>query len=98
MGMPRLVADTAYARALYLLSLGETRHAARLAYRCLALCTANGLRMRQIMGMALLGQIYRKRGLHELAEPLLTQAYSMASDCHFGNLRETAQRDRAGSQ
>lgn len=90
MGMPRLLADVAYARALYLLNLGETRHAARLAYQCLGLCGANGLRLRQMMGMALLGSIYRARGLSQLAHALLTQAYSVALDCHYGNMREVS--------
>lgn len=90
MGMSRLLADAAFARALRLLGLGETRHAAHLVHQCLELCAINGLRLRQMMGMALLGRIYRKRGRLDLAEPLFAQAYALATDCHYGNLREVA--------
>ena len=90
MGMSRLHADAAFARALRLLSLGETRHAAHLVHQCLELCAINGLRLRQMMGIALLGRIYRKRGRLDLAEPLFAQAYALATDCHYGNLREVA--------
>jgi tetratricopeptide (TPR) repeat protein len=90
MGMPRLLADVAFARALYLLRLGETRHAARMAYQCLGLCGANGLRLRQMTALALLGRIYSRRGRPTLAEPLFEQAYAMAAECHYGNMREVA--------
>lgn len=90
MGMPRLLADVAYARARYLLKLGETRHAARLAHQCLSLCGSNGLRLRHMAGMALLGRIYRARGMTQLAETMLAQANVAAREYHYGNLASCA--------
>ena len=89
MGMPRLLADTAFARSLFLLDLGETRHAASLAHACLEVSNTHNLRLRQMTALALLGRIYERRGLRDLSEPLLARAFSVAFNCNYSNMRES---------
>ena len=86
MGMPRLIADTAFARAEHLLKLGETRHAARLACQCLEVATANSLRLRQMTALALLAKIYERRELVRAARLLRARASELAELCDYSNL------------
>ena len=95
MGMPRLIADTAFARALLLLDIGETRHAASLAYACLEVSNRHNLRLRQMTALALLGRIYERRGMREIADPLLAWAFSVAYNCNYSNMRESVPRGDA---
>lgn len=89
MGMPRLLADTAFARSMFLLDLGETRHAASLAHACLEVSNTHNLRLRQMTALALLGRIYERRGMRDLSEPLLARAFSVAFNCNYSNMRES---------
>ncbi|NVN88950.1 MAG: hypothetical protein HXX15_22995, partial [Rhodopseudomonas sp.] len=95
MGMPRLVADTAYARASHLLRLGETRHATQLACQCIGVATANQLRLRQMTAMALLGRICERRGLVHAARQLLARAFELAENCDYSNVRASVRRHHA---
>jgi tetratricopeptide (TPR) repeat protein len=89
MGMPRLLADVAYARASHLMELGDTRHAAQLACKCLEISTAHELRLRQMTALALLGKIYQRRGRHATAHSLLARAFDLAEACDYSNVRDT---------
>jgi tetratricopeptide (TPR) repeat protein len=97
MGMPRMLADVAYARAAHLLQLGETRFAATLARTAITIASTNSLRLRQMTAMALLGRIYQRRGLNEASQALTSRALEMAESCDYANLRESTAR-RAGAE
>lgn len=92
MGMPRVQADVAYARAAHLLKLGETCHAATLACQCIEIATANNLRLRQMTALALLAKIYERRGLNAAAAPLLKRAYELADSCDYSNVRQSVSK------
>ena len=89
MGMPRLLVDEAYDRALHLLELGDTRHAAQQACECLEISTAHELRLRQMTALVLLGKIYQRRGRRVTAHALLARAADLAEACHCSNVRNT---------
>jgi tetratricopeptide (TPR) repeat protein len=96
MGMPRMLADVAYARAAHLLQLGETRYAATLARRAISLATANNLRLRQMTGLSLLSRIYQHRGLDTAAASIRRRALEMAEACDYANVRNVASPNKAG--
>jgi tetratricopeptide (TPR) repeat protein len=96
MGMPRMLADVAYARATHLLQLGETRYAATLARRAISIATANNLRLRQMTGLGLLSRIYQHRGLTAAAASIRRRALEMAEACDYANVRNVATPNKAG--
>ncbi len=83
MGMPRLVCEVAFARATFLLAIGETRHATTLASRCLQVATMCDLKLRQVSGLALLARIYEKRGHAVAAGALFALAQTFANLCDY---------------
>ncbi|NGM37991.1 MULTISPECIES: SIR2 family protein [Methylobacterium] len=87
MGLPRLLCEVLYVRASFLLQIGETRHAASLARRCLQQATMNDLKLRQVSTLGLLASIYQKRGLHDAAKPLFDRARMFATLCNYRNTR-----------
>lgn len=96
MGMPRMLADVAYARATHLLQLGETRYAATLARRAISIATANSLRLRQMTGLGLLSRIYQHRGLAAAAGTIRRRALEMAEACDYANVRSVTAHHKAG--
>ncbi len=90
MGMPRMLADVAFARAAHLLRMGETRYATTLARRAISISTANGMKLRQMTSLALLARIYEQRGMKRPSAILLARALEMAESCDYANLRESA--------
>jgi hypothetical protein len=87
MGMPRIVAEVAYARSSYLLSLGETHYAMSLAADSLELATANDLRLRQVTALALLAKSCEHRGMQAASEPLRLRAAELAEACDYTGVR-----------
>jgi tetratricopeptide (TPR) repeat protein len=92
MGMPRLIADIAYARASYLLKLGETGHATRMAFKSISIAAGNGLKLRQMTSVARLGRICEARGLTDAARQLLGHAFEMAESSDYSNVRASVRR------
>jgi SIR2-like domain len=92
MGMPRLIADVSYARAAHLLSLGETRHAASLACKCIEVCAINSLRLRKMTALALLAKICAKRGFKVAAAGLKIKATELAESSDYSNARDSGRR------
>jgi hypothetical protein len=95
MGMPRLVADTAYAKATRLLRLGETRNAAQMACQCIEVATTHNLRLRQMTAIALLGRICERRGMVGAGRQLLARAFELAESCNYSNVRASVRRRRS---
>ncbi len=87
MGMPRIVAEVAYARSSYLLGLGETHYAMTLAADSLELATANDLRLRQVTALALLAKSCDHRGMQAASEPLRLRAAELAEACDYTGVR-----------
>ena len=92
MGMPRLVADTAYAKATHLLKLGETRHAMQLARECLLVAKTHNLRLRQMTALALMGRVCERRGMSRASRHLLGRAFELAESCDYSNARANVRR------
>jgi tetratricopeptide (TPR) repeat protein len=92
MGMPRILADVAHARALHLLDLGETHHASTLAATSLEIATANDLRLRQVTALSLLAKTCERRGLGESAASLTARAEQLAESCNFASARGNSSR------
>lgn len=83
MGIRRMLAEVAYARATLLLQMGETRHAARHACNCLRIATQMELRLRQVTALSLLAKIYARRGNESAARLLKARASALADTCGY---------------
>jgi tetratricopeptide (TPR) repeat protein len=95
MGMPRLTSEAAFNRSKLLLSLGETRHAARLARVSLEIATENDMRLRQISSLLLMSKIYEARDQEKLSRPILQRALQLAEDAEYYNVRGLIARSLA---
>jgi hypothetical protein len=83
MGLPRMQADIAYARALNTIKSGDKRYAAKHALECLKFSIQHDLKLRQVTSLILLAQIYEPTELQDLAKPLKIRALNLADRCGY---------------
>jgi tetratricopeptide (TPR) repeat protein len=83
MGIPRLESDVYRSRGYLLLHQGETQLAGELATRSLEIATLNGLQLRKISAMILLGRTYHQRGHYQACKTVLTRAIDLARRADF---------------
>jgi tetratricopeptide (TPR) repeat protein len=83
MGIPRLESDVYRSRGYLLLHQGETKLAGALAEKAVEIATLNGLTLRKIAAMILLGETYYERDHHRACRTLLARAIELARRANY---------------
>jgi tetratricopeptide (TPR) repeat protein len=91
MGVPRLESDVYRSRGYLLLHQGETKLAGQLAEKALEVAILNGLTLRKITAMILLGRTYQARNHPDACKTLLTRASELARRANYQNAVDRAE-------
>lgn len=91
-GLLKLKADVLEARGGFLLSQGEIHLAGRIAVHSLRLCAENGMTLRKISALILMGRIMGQRGNRSSAENMLAVARGLADRIGYQLMVERAER------
>ncbi|MEQ8397582.1 SIR2 family protein [Thalassobaculum sp.] len=83
LGMPKVMAEALETGADLMYRQGETTLSGETAARAVALATGNGMRLRKISSLEILGNVMIKRGQLEMARDVLREAKLEAERCRY---------------